>query len=200
MSSISTTTTLQLSATTIDELQGLSEMLQRIFVRNKNQHRRSHWWKALKGFKRDLGLVLAELAALHTAGPIGSIAATPSASKSAVARRLQARLRVLSEDKMHGWYMTFTQLVAAGQFAAVGLVLMAAVARVAKLLGVTDVYEEIASADMRAVLDRFSAGGAVGAFGGLKAGHEEGEGYGGYGGDEGEVVERGWESDDGEVA
>ena len=84
--------------------------------------------------------------------------------------------------------------MAAGQFAPVGLVLMAAVARAAKLLGVTDVYEEIASADMRSVLDRFSAGGALGAFGGLKAGEGQGAGE-----DEGEVVERRWESDDGEV-
>ena len=86
--------------------------------------------------------------------------------------------------------------MAAGQFAPVGLVLMAATARAAKLLGVTDVYEEIASADMRAVLDRFSAEGALGAFGGLKAGEGQEQGQGE---DEGEMVERGWESDDGEV-
>lgn len=161
MSSIPTSTIpLQLSAASADELKGLGEMLQRIFVRNKNQHRRSHWWKALKGFKRELGLVLGELAALQAATSISTSTSTSTSnsnSKPALTRRLEARLRVLGEEKMHAWYMTFTQLVAAGQFAPVGLVLMAAAARAAKLLGVTDVYEEIASADMRAVLDRFSA-------------------------------------------
>lgn len=152
MSSIPTPTIpLQLSAASVDELKGLGEMLQRIFVRNKNQHRRSHWWKALKGFKRELGLVLGELAALQATT---NTSTSTSNSKPALTRRLEARLRVLGEEKMHAWYMTFTQLVAAGQFAPVGLVLMAAAARAAKLLGVTDVYEEIASADMRAVLDR----------------------------------------------
>ena len=105
MSSIPTPTTpLQLSAASVDELKGLGEMLQRIFVRNKNQHRRSHWWKALKGFKRELGLVLGELAALQAATST-STSTSNSNSKPALTRRLEARLRVLGEEKMHAWYM-----------------------------------------------------------------------------------------------
>ena len=103
MSSIPTPTIpLRLSAASMDELKGLGEMLQRIFVRNKNQHRRSQWWKALKGFKRELGLVLGELAAMQAA--TGTSAST-STSKPALTRRLEARLRVLGEEKMHVWYM-----------------------------------------------------------------------------------------------
>ena len=103
MSSVPTPTIpLRLSAVSVDELKGLGEMLQRIFVRNKNQHRRSHWWKALKGFKRELGLVLGELAAMQAA--TGTSAST-STSKPALTRRLEARLRVLGEEKMHVWYM-----------------------------------------------------------------------------------------------
>ena len=103
MSSIPTPTIpLRLSAASMDELKGLGEMLQRIFVRNKNQHRRSHWWKALKSFKRELGLVLGELAAMQAA--TGTSAST-STSKPALTRRLEARLRVLGEEKMHVWYM-----------------------------------------------------------------------------------------------
>ena len=103
MSSIPTPTIpLRFSAASVDELKGLSEMLQRIFVRNKNQHRRSHWWKALKGFKRELGLVLGELAALQAATGTGT---STSTSKPALTRRLEARLRVLGEEKMHVWYM-----------------------------------------------------------------------------------------------
>ena len=105
MSSIPTPTIpLRLSAASMDELKGLGEMLQRIFVRNKNQHRRSHWWKALKGFKRELGLVLGELAALQAATST-STSTSNSNSKPALTRRLEARLRVLSEEKMHAWYM-----------------------------------------------------------------------------------------------
>ena len=95
---------LQLSAASVNELEGLGEMLQRIFVRNKNQHRRSHWWKALKGFKRELGLVLGELAALQATTSTSTSTST-SNSKPALTRRLEARLRVLGEEKMHAWYM-----------------------------------------------------------------------------------------------
>ena len=103
MSSIPTPTIpLQLSVASVDELKGLCEMLQRIFVRNKNQHRRSHWWKALKGFKRELGLVLGELTALQA---VTSTSTSNSNSKPALTRRLEARLRVLGEEKMHAWYM-----------------------------------------------------------------------------------------------
>ena len=109
MSSIPTPTIpLRFSAASVDELKGLSEMLQRIFVRNKNQHRRSHWWKALKSFKRELGLVLGELAALQAATSTSTNTSTntsTSNSKPALTRRLEARLRVLSEEKMHAWYM-----------------------------------------------------------------------------------------------
>ena len=105
MSSVPTPTIpLRLSAVSVDELKGLGEMLQRIFVRNKNQHRRSHWWKALKGFKRELGLVLGELTALQAATSTSTGTGTGT-SKPDLTRRLEARLRVLGEEKMHVWYM-----------------------------------------------------------------------------------------------
>jgi ribonuclease MRP protein subunit RMP1 len=46
----------------------------------------------------------------------------------------------------------FSQLIAVGPFAMLGLVLMASVARLCRIAGITTAYEEIASADIKGVL------------------------------------------------
>jgi len=76
---------------------------------------------------------------------------------------------------------------------------MAAIARVCKITGITELYEEIGSEHMRIVLETFDAGSAVDQFGGLEPGlhgvavaneeEEEEE-------DLGEVVEREDEEDE----
>ena len=68
-----------------------------------------------------------------------------------------------------------------GPFAVIGLVLMASTARVCRVTGITDLYEEIGSEDMKIVLKSMDEGHIVNDFGELRAGDEE---------DEGEVVER----------
>lgn len=69
-----------------------------------------------------------------------------------------------------------------GPFAVLGLVLMACTARVCKITGITDLYEEIASEDMKMVMQMMDDGAVEEEFGTLLDGEE----------DEGEVVER-WE-------
>ena len=81
----------------------------------------------------------------------------------------------------------FSQLVAVGSFAMLGLVLMACVARVCRITGITSAYEEIASREAREVLgksDELSLESEVG--GGLD-GDDEGTGRGW---DEGVVIAR----------
>jgi ribonuclease MRP protein subunit RMP1 len=74
--------------------------------------------------------------------------------------------------------------VAVGPFAMLGLVMMASVARVCRISGITAVYEEIASADIRGVL---SANDEL-ALGAEFAGVLDEDN--GWGEDRGEVVER----------
>jgi ribonuclease MRP protein subunit RMP1 len=76
---------------------------------------------------------------------------------------------------------SFTQLIAVGPFAVIGLVLMASTARVCRVTGVTDLYEEIGSEDMKNVLKSMDDGAVVRMYGELRAGNEE---------DVGEVIER----------
>ena len=60
----------------------------------------------------------------------------------------------------------FTQLVAVGPFAALGLALMASVARVCRITGITAVYEEMASEDMKEVLSAVDEGLLANEYGG----------------------------------
>lgn len=70
----------------------------------------------------------------------------------------------------------FTQLVAVGPFAVLGLALMACVARVCRITGITAVYEEMASEDVREVLGAVEEGLLSEAYGNLMEGGEWDEG------------------------
>lgn len=77
--------------------------------------------------------------------------------------------------------------MAVGPFAVLGLALMASVARVCRITGITAVYEEMASEDVKEVLSSVDEGLLAEAYGDLMDDEEEGW-------DEGEIVER--EEDD----
>lgn len=61
-------------------------------------------------------------------------------------------LLITCEGKLINHSSQFSQLVAVGPFAMLGLVMMASVARVCRISGITAVYEEIASGDIQGVL------------------------------------------------
>lgn len=69
-------------------LQDVYELLNKLFIRNRNQHRRSHWWKGLHGFRKQLGLLLEEL----------------EGKKSEREAKLEARLSYWDEKCIHQWY------------------------------------------------------------------------------------------------
>lgn len=72
-----------------DMLLDIQDLLNKIFVRNVNQHRRSVWWKSLHAFRKQLGLLLSEL---------------ETSKKSEREAKLEARLRYWDEKFIHQWY------------------------------------------------------------------------------------------------
>ncbi|KAI8940877.1 hypothetical protein NX059_002137 [Plenodomus lindquistii] len=170
------TATTLLAATPHDKamLRDVHSLLDKIFIRNRNQHRRSHWWKNLYAFRKQIGLLLADL---------------EGGKKSERGVKLQERLRYWDENCIHSWYLQFSQLVAVGPFAMLGLVMMASVARVCRICGITAVYEEIASGDVQGVLSANDELALADEFAGVLDEREEW--------DEGVVVARGGE-DEGE--
>ncbi|KAF2490377.1 hypothetical protein BU16DRAFT_151096 [Lophium mytilinum] len=150
---------LSLTPTEKTELATTLELLTRLYVRNVNQHRRSHWFSSLVAFRKQLGLLLGEIEAA-TEGIKSLKGKKAQEAKEEGEMKVTERLGFWDEV-CHGWYLTFTQLLAAGQFAVLGLVLMAAVARVCKLVGITEFYQDFASEDMKEVLQVMEKGEAV---------------------------------------
>ncbi|KAJ4367011.1 RNase MRP subunit [Neocucurbitaria cava] len=147
-------------------LHDIYELLDKLFARNRNQHRRSHWWKSLHAFRKQTGLLLQEM----------------ESKKSEREAKLEARLRYWDEGCIHQWYYQFSQLVAVGPFAMLGLVMMASVARICRISGITAVYEEIASGDVQGVLSANGELALAAGFSGVLDAEEEW--------DEGVVVQR----------
>ncbi|KAJ4347381.1 RNase MRP subunit [Ascochyta clinopodiicola] len=128
------------------------ELLNKLFVRNRNQHRRSHWWKSLHAFRKQLALLLSEM---------------ETGRKSERAAKIEARLHYWDEKCVHMWYCQFSQLIAVGPFAMLGLVMMASVARLCRITGITTAYEEIASGDIQGVLSANDELAMASEFGGV---------------------------------
>ncbi|KAF2680239.1 hypothetical protein K458DRAFT_490155 [Lentithecium fluviatile CBS 122367] len=147
-----------ISSSDKQNLKDIHELLERLFARNRNQHRRNHWFKSLHQFRKQLGLLLGEM---------------ESTKKVTVARMMTERLQFWDEKCIHQWYLHFTQLVAVGPFAVLGLALMACTARVCRITGITAHYEEIASEDMKGILTAVDDGLIADEFGGLLDEEEE---------------------------
>ncbi|CAG8244782.1 unnamed protein product [Penicillium salamii] len=99
----------------MDEIQAVHSILHLIFHRNKNQHHRTKWWKWLSMLKR---------ATLDLAQPLS--VASAEAQKQYLATHLIPRC-----------YVAFSTVVADNQFSTLGVVLMAALARLSKITGIT---------------------------------------------------------------
>ncbi|KAF2654718.1 hypothetical protein K491DRAFT_568065, partial [Lophiostoma macrostomum CBS 122681] len=140
---ITAATLLSISDAEKGSLRDVLALLNSLFTRNRNQHRRSTWFKSLQQFRKQLGLLLDEL---------------DGKSGKTKEEKLTRRLVHWDESCIHHWYLHYTQLVAIGSFAMLGLVLMACVARVCKITGITDVYEQIRSDDMHMVMGMMDDG------------------------------------------
>ncbi|KAI9881387.1 MAG: hypothetical protein M1830_003394 [Pleopsidium flavum] len=98
------------------ELQEVSKLLQLMFHRNKNQHRLTKWWKRLSMLKRSVTKLLREIAAKET-------------------EAVKTRVCYMAELLLPKCYLAFTNVIADQQFAAMGLVLLANLAKVSRIIG-----------------------------------------------------------------
>ncbi|KAJ5362282.1 hypothetical protein N7541_003126 [Penicillium brevicompactum] len=98
----------------MEELLAVHSLLHLIFHRNKNQHHRTKWWKWLSMLKR----ATADLAQ-----------AEPSA--------MEAQKQHLAAHIIPRCYVAFSTVVADNQFSTLGVVLLAALARLSKITGIS---------------------------------------------------------------
>ncbi|KAI9796808.1 MAG: hypothetical protein M1833_005951 [Piccolia ochrophora] len=107
---------LQLSRAAVSEWQDVANLLHLAFHHNKNQFRSAAWWKWFAMLKRSVQKLPIEILARE-------------------AQRVDVRICHLREVLIPQCYTSFLHLVADEQFCVVGLVLLATLARLDRILG-----------------------------------------------------------------
>ena len=158
------------------QLRNLYYIVHLVYHRNKNQHRRSLWWRHLNSFRRDLRTLSAAAAPTDDPPAPGRPADTtdggdpaaplpPAPPPPPLPPPLPPLLRRWARDRVPRWRAAFGGILAERRFVAVGLVLLAALAQAADVLGVRGMMEEGAreraagapgreAADVEAPVDR----------------------------------------------
>lgn len=103
-------------STDVSQLQGVSQILHLIHHRNRNQHRHSHWWKWLAMLKRSIARLITEIVQ-------GNV------------ERASVRMKYMNDLLLPRCYGVFTQIVNDNQFSALGLTLVAELARIQRIIG-----------------------------------------------------------------
>ena len=123
-------------------LANLANLLQIFHHRNKNQHRRSSWWRHFSVFRRQLDTLTREYQSLNEV-PATNLARVQKKKRDAqTEQRIQQRLTFWKDNLVNKWHHAFSQLVADARFAVMGLVLLAVLAQVCRVLGITAEIEE----------------------------------------------------------
>jgi ribonuclease MRP protein subunit RMP1 len=113
------------------ELTSISLTLHLFHHRNHNQHRLAKWYKSFSQLRRHISKLILELETLDTA-----LAYSSEESKYAKAARetVEVRVEFMRTWLEERWYVSFSNLVADNQYAAMGLFLLGTLARVRTLI------------------------------------------------------------------
>lgn len=138
-----------------DSLEHLSNLLHLFYHRNKNQHRRSIWWRHFSTFRRQLNALHGDIATLNET-PKSHLERTrkKSADKERQIRLFQ-RLHFWQHILVPKWQNSYSQIVADGQFAVLGLVLIAVLAQTCQVTGITRAFDELGQIEVEKVLHQF---------------------------------------------
>jgi ribonuclease MRP protein subunit RMP1 len=107
-------------------LAALCQILNALYIRNKNQHRRSSWWKHFSIFRKQVNSLSSEVS-------LPDLSSVPIGLSSAGERRVESWIT----KYIFVWNAAFSQLLMERRFASLGLVLMGALARVCAITGIS---------------------------------------------------------------
>ncbi|KAM0719412.1 hypothetical protein Q7P37_005317 [Cladosporium fusiforme] len=183
------------------QLTHLSSILHLLHHRNKNQHRRSPWYRHLSLFRRHLSALLGDFATLTTTPSTNLERTRLKALTPSLQARIAQRLTFWQDVLVARWMRAFSQVVADGRFSVLGLVMLGVLAGVCRVVGVADGLEAEGQREMEKALEEFGkeAWGAereVGEVGEVVARQGGEEGVAVAKADEGEVVARRDEDED----
>ncbi|OQO03473.1 hypothetical protein B0A48_10137 [Cryoendolithus antarcticus] len=151
-----------LSQTQVDELAHFSSLLHLFHHRNKNQHRRSIWYRHFSIFHRQLNKLLSLLTTIAATPTTYTERAKHKARLPELQTRITQTLNFWQDALVPKWAHAFGQLIADGQFAVLGMVLTGVMAGVCGTLGINArlektgvAIEEAEQAEMVKVLRTF---------------------------------------------
>jgi hypothetical protein len=175
----------------------LSTLLHLLHHRNKNQHRRSTWYRHLSLFRRHLSALLTDYTTLLPAIPptTNLERARLRTLTPAIQLRISQRLAFWQDVLVGRWQRAFSQVVADGRFSVLGLVMLGGLAGICRVVGVGEGLEVLGQEEVERVLEEFGreawGHGKIGSgFGERVARGEAVEGERVARGDEGEVLAR----------
>lgn len=158
MTTLSNTSPLKTTYTSSDltTLQHLTSLLHLFHHRNHNQHRRSIWYRHFSLLRKQVSSLTTSIASLNET-PTTHLARTRKKARDPQVRAsIQQRLVFWQDVMVPRWQRAFSQVVADGRFAVLGLVLMASLAEVCKVTGVTAALDEVGQGEVEGVLEAFA--------------------------------------------
>jgi len=145
------------SKTDQESLENLSHLLHLFYYRNKNQHRRSIWWRHFSTFRRQLQKLLQDIKLINEV-PATHLERIRKRSKDLeIQINISRRLQFWQTTLVAKWHHAFTQLIADARFAQLGLVLLATLAQTCRVTGIIAALEDMGQAEMEKVLYQFAA-------------------------------------------
>lgn len=145
------------SKTDQESFENLSHLLHLFFYRNKNQHRRSIWWRHFSTFRRQLQKLLQDIRLINEV-PTTHLERMRKRSKDLeIQVSISRRLEFWQTALVAKWHHAFTQLIADARFAQLGLVLLATLAQTCRITSVIAGLEDMGEAEMEKVLYQFAA-------------------------------------------
>ena len=135
----------------------LQSLIHLLHHRNKNQHRRSSWYKHLSLFRRHLNHLLSDYNTLLPATPptTNLERARLRTQTPALQARITKRLEFWRDVVVGRWMRAFSQVVADGRFSVLGLVMLGCLSGVCGVVGVVEGLEVLGQEEVERVLEEF---------------------------------------------
>lgn len=153
---MSDTSRVRLSSQAYSDLNHLSSIFHLTHHRNHNQHRRSLWYRHFSVLRRQLGRLLEDYTELARIPDTHLGKHRKKQQDQHTLDAIQQRLNFWQDVLVPKAHHAFSQLAADGRFAVLGVVLLAALAQICSILGLTSSYEEMGQAEVEQVLNQFA--------------------------------------------
>lgn len=125
------------SRTDLENLHHLSALVHLFYHRNKNQHRRSVWWRHFSTFRRQLYCLSSEVQRLHGIPKTHLQKTKKKAQDRQTLEVILKRLKFWEDVLVPKWHGCFSQIVTDARFAVLGLVLIAVLAQACHIVGLS---------------------------------------------------------------